>query len=1129
MSNELLKFGGLAGSSLPYFISKHFDAGIIVLPHGSGAHLPNLQEFQAALQFFSPESEVLIYPAFESGYDAVREDPQIGFARIKTAIQIARAPKKKRFLISNRIGLLQKTIPADALLKNLLHLRRGGWQERHELITQIQTLGYIRDELAEDRGVFSVRGHLVDIFSPHHELPWRVEFFGDEIVSVRHFDPDSQRSFEELESIEIPPCRELLLRPDSLSEFKKNLKDLGDLKNIPREERESVLLELENHRELIESRVLLPALFRPLQNILSYFQISLPQIHINPEAALEEAERFWKREDADYLELRRLAYSPEHLRSRPDEVFYPSSHLLWSELKPDQKNYQSLSLQDLRSKVLSAKGLEPLHRLVEDLHERNYEIHLVCENKKRESALRESLSGLNYLHWHEGPLFTGFESKTFQKAYINERDIFGTRSTLKSIHKRVSAKDYLREFSDLQDGDYIVHEDHGIGRYRGLVTLEISGVTSEFALLEYAESDKLYLPIYRLDQISRYLSGDSLSAPKLDRLGSQVFQKKRARAREDILAVAHELLEVAAKRKSIEMERPKIDLNAYERFCSDFPYELTPDQDSTVADIESDLRKSMPMDRLVCGDVGFGKTEIALRAAMIRVLQGCQVAILAPTTLLVEQHFKGFKKRFAGHKIEVCRLSRFMSDREQKKTLEDIAQGKARIIIGTHRLLQNDIEFNKLGLLIIDEEQRFGVKHKERIKKIRAAMDVLTLSATPIPRTLQMAIAGIRDLSLITTPPEAREAVQTYVGLFDEKLIRDAALRELQRSGQILFVHNRVQSIQKVHDQIKKILPEFRIAIGHGQMDEEQLEKVMSDFIEHKYDILLATSIIENGLDIPNANTVFVDHSEQFGLSDLYQIRGRVGRGHRRAYSYFLIRENTALTPEASKRLQVIQTCTELGSGFKVASHDLEIRGSGNILGEAQSGIISEIGLELYNEMLHECLAEIKHQEAREPLPEMTSGYTAYIPEAYIPDPAVRISTYRKLNSIQNSQELLDFESELLDRFGLYSEEVDHLCQLAHIRCLAGRLSAKSVECRPGKMILELSPKTPLDPVPLMKAFKNSLQIDTRGRLVFPFQSAVTDPALLKDSKFKTAAQFDFFLCRDFLKKLHDFVGAAAA
>jgi transcription-repair coupling factor (superfamily II helicase) len=587
--------------------------------------------------------------------------------------------------------------------------------------------------------------------------------------------------------------------------------------------------------------------------------------------------------------------------------------------------------------------------------------------------------------------------------------------------------------------------------------------------------------------------------------------------------VAHELLEIAASRKLQEIHRPTVAQHKmYKEFTDLFPFDLTPDQDSALAAIELDLKQPWPMDRLVCGDVGFGKTEVALRAAFVSLLSGKQVALLAPTTLLVEQHFRTIQRRLDPFPFKVAHLSRFVSSKDQAKILRDLKDGKLDVVIGTHRLLQTDVHFKNLGLLIVDEEQRFGVKHKEKMKRLRISSDVLTLSATPIPRTLQMSILGIRDLSLIATPPESREAVKTTVGAFDESLIRRACLRERERGGQILFVHNRVQSILNLENRLKKFLPEFRIVVAHGQMKEAELEKRMMTFLDQKADILLSTSIIEHGLDIPSANTLFVDHAEMFGLSDLYQLRGRVGRSSLAAYAYFLIHEDTQLTPEASKRLQVIQSFTELGSGFHVATHDMEIRGSGNLLGMEQSGVIAEVGLELYSEMLQETLSELKRESLSSPLPEINSGYTAYIPDSYLPDPTLRIATYKRLDRLKTLEQVIEFESELLDRFGLYPPEVENLCQLTRLRVMAYELHVASLEVFPGRLSLLFKESTPLTPDTILPLLQKNCTLDPKGRLTFSFESKLRKNDSLDSTAKSPPELHDFKVCRQFLEKLVD-------
>ncbi|PIR23860.1 MAG: transcription-repair coupling factor [Deltaproteobacteria bacterium CG11_big_fil_rev_8_21_14_0_20_45_16] len=1112
---------GLSGSSALYYVSQHFQQALIIQPSRL-----QLNDASRALKFFSKNPQVLSFPEYSPGYDLMREDSQCVYDRLNCLYQCSRL-RKNYFVISNTLALSQKTLAPKDLQKAELDLKKTELIDRDEVIRKLKSLGYLQDDIVQDKGFFSVRGHLLDVLSPYLKSGFRIEFFGDEIVSLREFDPENQRSLRELDEISIRACHELYLSDAALEIGKKKLKELGDSRQISREDREHVIWQLENQRDSLLARWLLPAFHDPLGQFFDYLPEEFPIIIINPQACEEEYFSCLKLETNQYESLDRLAYSPKDLRADLVPWLSKATCKIESELSSRGISYNSLEFENLRQSLSKSKSFEPLKRIIEDLTEKSIKTSIVFQSPKKMHSLRQSLEEIsNRVEWDEANSFSGFYSTSFQRAFITEKDIFGIRQKAKSIFDQSNAEDFFKEFSDLKEGDYIVHDQHGVGIYRGLQTLEIGDRTSEFVQIEYADQDKLYLPIYRIDQISRYLSGDGFASPKLDRLGSNLFSKKRAKAKEDILKIAHELIDVAAKRHSLKIERSRVDEDSYQKFSNTFEYDPTPDQEKAIKQVETDLSQPNPMDRLVCGDVGFGKTEVALRASMFRILQNRQVALLAPTTLLVEQHFNKFKKRFFDFPVRIKRLSRFVKDIDQKKIVQELAEGRIDLIIGTHRLLQKDIVFKSLGLLIVDEEQRFGVKHKERIKKLKSLVDILTLSATPIPRTLQMAIAGIRDLSLIVTPPETREAVETRVGGFDESLIRNACQREIDRGGQILFVHNRIKSIYKLEARLKNLLPNLRIAVAHGQMRETELEDKMNDFIHQKYELLLATSIVENGIDIPNANTMFVDHAEQFGLSDLYQLRGRVGRSNRKAYCYFLIHENQNITADASKRLQVIQNCTELGSGFKVAAHDMEIRGSGNLLGEEQSGAIAEVGLELYNQMLYEALSTLRDEPASTPLPELNSGYSSYIPEVYIPDPGVRIATYRKLNRISSESELLNMEDELLDRFGLYPEPVDNLCQLIRLRVQAALLRAKAIDIFPGRLSLEMRSDTSLDPNEILKTFGKRFSFDPKGRLIFSFKSAMDDSELLKSTKFDRPEQYDFHQISLGLKELMSLMGS---
>lgn len=1109
-------FSGLQGASDLYFVAQHFDSGLIVLPPTT-----DLFEAKETLEFFlsdqpSASSRILVFPHFENLYSPVKQDPFIVATRLETQSRLA-LDRSKVFVLTNFEALSQKTATPANFEKFIIHISKSQWIERDSLVSQLKDSGYRQDALAEDKGFFSVRGNLVDVFLYSHERPFRIEFFGDEIVSIRDFDADTQRSLSDRDSLTISPRSEMLFHFSDWPSIRERIRSFSNEQAFDPLERDRLLTDLENRFEPLEPRWILPGLMTETGSLIDYLPPKTPLVTVDEEASLKGLQLSQKQEDKRQADIKQLHYSAELLRFDVSSALQAPHCRLYKELKPDSVVYDVSTHETLRLKLREKKNFSPLLDSLHSFVESDFKTSIVLHNAKRETALRSSVDTWPSIDWKRGPLFPGFSSPTFRKAIINERDIFGTRRSLSSRQRALSSsEDFLRQFSDLKGGDFVIHEDHGIARFLGLQKLNLMGFEGEFLVLEYLNADKLYVPVYRFDKVTRYVS-EGQASPRLDRLGSQDFLKRRSKIKNDIFKIAHELLEIAAQRRLKEVARSiSFDHEAYQAFCSGFPYDLTIDQENAIDAIEGDFQKPFPMDRLICGDVGFGKTEVALRAAMITALHGKQVAVLAPTTLLVEQHYKNFQARFSAVGIPVARLSRFVSPKDVKETLQSLDSGHLRVVIGTHRLLQTDIVFKQLGLIVIDEEQRFGVKHKERLKKFRSDIDVLTLSATPIPRTLQMSMVGIRDLSLIASPPENREEVRTFVGTYDEALIKNAILKELGRGGQILVVHNRVKSIAGVADRIQRLVPDVPLVVAHGQLPEDDLENRMMAFVSQKAKILVATSIIENGLDIPSANTLIVDHAELFGLSELYQLRGRVGRSHLNAFAYFLVHETTELTPDASKRLQVIATHTALGSGFKISTHDMEIRGAGNLLGDAQSGIVAEVGLELYTQMLEETLNELRNHKSQEALPEMNAGFPAFIPESYIPDIVVRISTYKQINSLRSLSELMNFESELLDRFGLYSEPLENLCGLMQLRILAHHLHASHIDLYPGRLQLTFRNTTPLEPSKLVRILSKSVTLDPKGRLSFGYPSSwATDGKVDKDIK----------ICRDFLKQLLDLAG----
>jgi transcription-repair coupling factor (superfamily II helicase) len=671
-----------------------------------------------------------------------------------------------------------------------------------------------------------------------------------------------------------------------------------------------------------------------------------------------------------------------------------------------------------------------------------------------------------------GSLSSGFRNLQENWMILTEEEIFGERRRLPEGKVRVSAPStswqrgspIFSSYRELREDDFIVHIDYGIGRYRGLRHLKIWGVSNDYLLLEYQDGDKLYLPVDRLNLIQRYIGGDGKS-PRLDNLGSHSWQRAKKRAKAAVSEMVQELLDLYASRQAFEgFKFPPSD-QFYKEFEAMFEYEETPDQMQAIDEVMKDMSHPKPMDRLICGDVGYGKTEVAIRAAYRAVMSGKQVAILVPTTVLAQQHHQTFTERFKMYPVVIEALSRFKNPREQKAILQRLKDGKVDIVIGTHRLLQKDVSFRDLGLVVVDEEHRFGVTHKEKLKQMRKLVDVITLTATPIPRTLQMAVSGIRDLSLIQTPPENRLSIRTFVIRYDDEVIRDAIQREFERGGQVFFVHHRVQNIHTVANHLKQLIPEASLAIAHGQMRERELEKVMLQFVRKEVNLLVCTSIIESGLDIPAANTILINHAERFGLADLYQIRGRVGRGSDQAYAYLIIPGDLMLSKDAMRRLRAIQELSELGSGFKLAIQDLEIRGAGNLLGSSQSGHIAAVGFEFYTQLMEKTVKELKGEEVVEEItPEIHFHLPAFIPEVYVEDPGERLSLYRRLSLSHSDEEVEMIREELVDRFGKIPKEVDHLLEVIKVKILLTRLSIKKFEETPSQFVLAFDENTQVSP-----------------------------------------------------------------
>ena len=1046
------------------------------------------------LCFFHPHPDQIgLLPHWEMNpYDALTPHPELEAIRLTTLADLA-ANKLKALVLPVR-SLVQKVIPRQILGQVVLPLLADEEYPRQPLLDSLLQLGYQPVSLVEDRGTFAVRGDLVDVFPANGKNPVRIDFYGDYVEHIRPFDPATQRSEKTtLDTVTLMPAREMILHGPFLETLANKLKLRCDELSIPRAEREAIMAELREGILAPGRAFLLPLNYPELDPVSRYFD-NHRLILLDPPALERENDQFQQdiREGEERMAEKRAPHAARQslyleadevgrLLHSPTRIELSQLHLLQLEDQRQRFFFNCFGNANLRAKPTNAQdGLEPLLDRLNQARRDNWRTLLVCRQQSQAERLQELLDGHDInididqeqhidgllpgqIRLTIGAISAGFCLPDDKLAIISEEDIFGRRS-----HRRQTgtgrARQWLSSLAELKDNDYIVHTDHGVGRYCGLIHLQTDGIEGDFLHLQYAGSDTLYLPIERIGKIQKYISAEGQS-PRLDKMGGQGWEKAKIKARAAVEELARQLLELYAKRelrRGFAFSPPD---TLFREFEATFPHNETIDQLQAIKDTLNDMQSSKPMDRLICGDVGYGKTEVAMRAAAKAVLDNKQVAVLVPTTVLARQHWESFCQRLEDFPIRVDMLSRFRTATQNRRTLEAVAAGRVDILIGTHRLLQRDVRFKDLGLLIVDEEQRFGVAHKEKLKQLRAEVDILTLTATPIPRTLHMSLSGLRDLSVIETAPVDRLAIRTYVTRFDENLIRQAILRELRRGGQVYFVHNRVQTIAAMAEQLRQIVPEATIAVGHGQMAEKELEQVMLDFVSGKSNLLLASTIIENGLDIPRANTMIINNADHFGLSQLYQLRGRVGRSDRRAYAYLLIPGEAALTREARERLRILQELTELGAGFRIASHDLELRGAGDLLGGKQSGPIAAIGFEMYTELLEETIDRLRGNERQERIdPEMRLGLSAYLPEAYVPDPNQRLQLYQRMAAVEDEDRLFDLVDELRDRFGELPSAAETLVGIMRIRVLLKHLWIELLEYDGKRLTLLFHAATPVSP-----------------------------------------------------------------
>ena len=1036
-----------------------------------------LDDAQAArmvdsLRFFAPGVECLIFPAWDClPYDRVSPHRDIVARRLDVLTTLMRpAGPAAQVVVTTVNALLQRLPPPEALAGRVLELTAGESLPAERLNGFFAENGYYRVETVSEPGEFAVRGGIVDVFAPGQALPLRLDFFGDDLESLRLFDPLSQRTTEQVESAILKPVSEVILDPAAIERFRTRYRSsFGSVRDDPLYEAVSAA------RAHPGMEHWLPLYHERLVTLFDY----LPEAGVTLDHQASEAREARIETILDFHDARKRlegggdtggwvyrATEPallfldageweEGLASRAGGQFTPfalpegetvrdAGALPGLDFAEDraagQGNlYEAVDRKVLaqhkagRKVVLTAFSAGALDRLAVLLKEHGGPALEAVDAWPAVGALPPDRVGLAVLEIEKG-------FRLGDVVFLTEQDILGERIS-RAIAKKRRADNFLTEISDLQEKDLVVHVDHGIGRYEGLETLDVGGAPHDCLKVIYQGGDKLFVPVENIEVLSRF--GSESETVELDRLGGVNWQARKARVKERIAAMADALIKLAASRalKGAEaMERPE---GLYDEFCARFPFPETEDQLRAIEETLADMAAGRPMDRLVCGDVGFGKTEVALRAAFLAVMAGKQVAVVVPTTLLCRQHFRTFKERFAGLPVQIRQLSRLVGAKEAAEAKADLAKGRIEIVIGTHAVLAKSMTFKDLGLLIVDEEQHFGVKQKERLKALREDVHVLTLTATPIPRTLQMAMSGVKEMSLIATPPVDRLAVRTFVLPYDPVIVREAILREHYRGGQSFYVCPRVKDLAELQERLEKLVPEVKVAAAHGQMPPSQLEAVMTDFYDRKYDILLSTNIVESGLDIPTANTMIIHRADMFGLAQLYQLRGRIGRSKVRAYAYLTLPPGRILSAAAEKRLNVMQTLDNLGAGFQLASHDLDIRGAGNLLGEEQSGHIREVGIELYQQMLEEAVATARSGGAKAEAevaesftPQINIGMPVLIPETYVADLNLRLGLYRRLSTLVDRAEIDAFAAELVDRFGPLPAEVENLLQIMTIKRL---------------------------------------------------------------------------------------------
>ncbi|MFC6672426.1 transcription-repair coupling factor [Marinobacterium aestuariivivens] len=1118
-AGDIKRVGQLRGSAQGYLITEaaRRHDGITLVIAASSDEASRLASEAA---FFDPQAELLTFPDWETlPYDNFSPHQDIISERIHS---LYRLPQLKRgILIVPASTLMHRLAPRAFIGGNSLLLDVGQKLNPEAMRRLLTDAGYRAVETVYEHGEFAQRGAILDIYPMGSRLPYRIDLFDDEIETLRCFDPETQRSIEQVEQIRLLPAQEFPFHGNAIASFRQRWRERFDVD--PR--RCTIYQDVSDGLIPAGIEYYLPLFFEQSATLFDYLPDN--SLVICTSGLETVAQQFWSEVEERYEERRhdveRPLLEPAEVFIRVDELFAALKRLPRLVIQPESvgsgAGSQDSPFDEPPALPVNAQASEPLAALKAFLDAHPEPVLFCAESAGRRESLLE-LFGAAGIHPEPVDDWADFSARRPRRGIciyplerglslpgsvqlITETQLFGQQVFQRRRRSRdqEQADQVVKNLSELRIGAPVVHIDHGVGRYQGLQCIELDGQQNEFLTLEYADNAKLYVPVSALHLISRY-SGTSDEMAPLHRLGTEQWSRARRKAAEKVRDTAAELLDIYARRgarKGFSFTSPDED---YRRFAASFPFEETPDQALAIEAVIRDMTAPQPMDRLVCGDVGFGKTEVAMRAAFLAVQNSKQVAILVPTTLLAQQHYDNFRDRFADWAINVELISRFRSAKQQQQAQDKLESGEIDIIVGTHKLLQGDMRFKDLGLVIIDEEHRFGVQQKERLKSLRAQVDILTLTATPIPRTLNMAMSGLRDLSIIATPPARRLSVKTFVRQSDKPMIKEAILRELLRGGQVYYLHNEVKSIERTAEELMNLVPEARIGIGHGQMRERELERVMSDFYHKRHNVLVCTTIIETGIDIPNANTIVIDRADKFGLAQLHQLRGRVGRSHHQAYAYLLTPPPQAMTPDAGKRLEAIAQADTLGAGFTLATHDLEIRGAGELLGEEQSGQMQTVGFSLYMEMLEQAIEAMRAGRTPNPDaplhhgPEINLRVPTLIPDDYLPDVHNRLILYKRIANAASDRQLRELQVEMIDRFGLLPEPVKSLFRLTGLKLRAGQLGINKIDAADKGGRLEFSHETGVDPmklVTLVQTQPRRYKLEGASQLRFIFDMTTAD------------------------------------